>query len=324
MKALILAAGFGTRLKPHTDRLPKPLFPIDGTPILELAIQRLISAGCTGIAINTHHLHDRIEDYIGGRSYPVPVTTHYEPVILDTGGAIRNVRTLLDDAPFLVINSDIVTNLNYAQVYHAHLQHPHPVTLVLHDCPEFNNVTCDPEGFVLGFHLTEKPFNAVPDLAFTGIQVLDPSVIDLIPGDGPYSSIDLYRQLIARGPSVKSLVVRNHYWIDIGSPAKYATACRDLTAPRIFRETFGVDPGMDFAVTHLSGDGSDRAFYRLQTADRSMILSDHGITLTPDKTEASSFVRIGLHLRSKALPVPRILGSDLISGHVYLDRKSVV
>jgi aminoglycoside/choline kinase family phosphotransferase len=76
---------------------------------------------------------------------------------------------------------------------------------------------------------------------------------------------------------------------------------------------------MDFAVTHLSGDGSDRAFYRLQTENRSMILSDHGITLTSDKTEASSFVRIGIHLRSKNLPVPRILGSDLISGHVYLE-----
>ncbi|MCU0558012.1 MAG: NTP transferase domain-containing protein, partial [Desulfobacterales bacterium] len=82
MKALILAAGYGTRLRPYSDHTPKPLFPIDGRPLLDRLIRQLIAAGCEAVMVNTHHLHARIDAFLQSRQYPVPVQTRFEPQIL--------------------------------------------------------------------------------------------------------------------------------------------------------------------------------------------------------------------------------------------------
>lgn len=318
MKALVLAAGFGKRLKPYTDRLPKPLFPLSGQPILERTIRQLIDAGCKAVVVNTHHLHDQIETFLEGQYFSIPVVTRHEPEILETGGAIRNVGDFFDDDPFMVVNSDIVTDMDYAKIYAFHKSHGGPVTLVLHDFTEFNNVTIDKDDCVLGFHLGVRPEGAVKDLAFTGVQVLDPSLIPLIPA-GPSSSIDLYRQLIENGTPVKAMVLENHYWMDVGSPSKYADVCRDFTAPTVFRMIFNTREDAPFSVTHLSGDGSDRAFYRLTQNGNSMILADHGITMGDPVCEARAFERIGRHLQARGVPVPAIYWSDRFAGHVYLE-----
>ena len=88
MKALILAAGFGTRLRPFTEDTPKPLFPIAGRPLLDILIRNLQDAGCEAIIINTHHLYLKIKSFIAKQSYTIPVCTRHEPEILGTGGAI--------------------------------------------------------------------------------------------------------------------------------------------------------------------------------------------------------------------------------------------
>ncbi|MFA6012644.1 MAG: sugar phosphate nucleotidyltransferase, partial [Desulfobacteraceae bacterium] len=305
-------------LKPYTDSLPKPLFPLGGQPILERTIRQLIDGGCDAVVVNTHHLHEQIETFISKQRFGISVTTRYEPEILETGGAIRNVRDFLGDDPFMVVNSDIVTDMDYAEIHAFHKSHGCPVTLVLHDFAEFNNVTIDKGGFVLGFHLKEKPHGAVKDLAFTGVQVIDPSVIPLIP-KGPSSSIDLYRKLIENGQHVKAMILKDRYWMDVGSPSKYSEVCRDFTAPTLFRKIFDTKTVSPVSVTHLSGDGSDRAFYRLENQGNSMILADHGITLGAPVCEAASFERIGRHLLSKGVPVPQIYWSDLFAGQVYLE-----
>ncbi|MBU1172533.1 MAG: phosphotransferase [Proteobacteria bacterium] len=319
MKAFILAAGYGTRLKPYTDSIPKPLFTVCGKAILDRTIDQLIYSGCQGIIINTHHLHEQIEHHIQKKRYPVPVVTRHEKEILDTGGGIRNVADFLGSEPFLVVNGDIVTDVDYNEVYQYHLSHSHPVTLVLHDYPEFNCVATDSKGFVKGFYLGKKPDNALPDLAFTGIQVIDPQIISMIPETGPYSSIDLYRNLIENGPHVKALVLEKPYWIDMGTPKKYLEACRELTAPRVFEYVYKRPPDSALAVSKLAGDGSDRTYYRLQSKNQSLILSDHGITLNAPRSEAASFVAIGRHLRDKMIPVPIIYDVDLFSGQVYME-----
>lgn len=318
MKALVLAAGFGKRLRPYTESLPKPLFPLGGQPILERTIRQLIDGGCDAVVVNTHHLHEQIETFISKQRFGIPVTTRYEPEILETGGAIRNVRDFLGDEPFMVVNSDIVTDMDYADIHAFHKSHGCPVTLVLHDFAEFNNVTIDKDDFVLGFHLKEKPRSAVKNLAFTGVQVIDPSVVHLIP-EGPSSSIDLYRKLIENGQHVKAIILKDRYWMDVGSPSKYAEVCRDFTAPTLFRMIFDTKTVSPVSVTHLSGDGSDRAFYRLENQGNSMILADHGITLGAPVCEAASFERIGRHLLSKGVPVPQVYWSDRFAGQVYLE-----
>jgi len=124
MKALILAAGYGNRLRPYTDHTPKPLFSIAGRPLLDVIIEKLQKAGCKAVIINTHHLHHKIEAFLAARKYSLEVNTRYEPRILGTGGAIKNVADFWDDQPFMVINADIVADIDLKEVYHAHCSHP--------------------------------------------------------------------------------------------------------------------------------------------------------------------------------------------------------
>jgi NDP-sugar pyrophosphorylase family protein len=123
MKALILAAGLGTRLLPYTQHTPKPLFPLGDRPLLDIIIRRLEAAGCESVIINTHHLHNMITDYINSRKYSIPVNTRHEPVILGTAGAIKNAGDFWDDKPFIVINSDILTDIDLKEVYSFHAGH---------------------------------------------------------------------------------------------------------------------------------------------------------------------------------------------------------
>jgi aminoglycoside/choline kinase family phosphotransferase/dTDP-glucose pyrophosphorylase len=318
MKAMILAAGFGTRLLPYTEKTPKPLFPIDGRPLLGIIIETLQQAGCRSIIINTHHLHQMIESFIAEQHYAVAVHTRHEPVILGTGGAIKNVTDFWDDSPFMVINSDIVTDINLRQVYNFHLNHHHPVTLVLHDYPEFNEVTVDKEGFIEGFHdpITN---NSAKKLAFTGIHVIDPEILNYIPENVFFNIVDVYEKLIAEGRKIKALVPKKHYWEDIGTPEKYKKAVIEKMVPGVFKKIWPQLSCEAVRSVRLKGDGSDRTWYRLHAGDRSIVIADHGIRTHTDQSEIDSFVAIGCHLHGKGLPVPRIYHYDTFSGLVCME-----
>ena len=323
MKALILAAGRGKRLRPYTERTPKALFPIFGHPLLDRSIRRLIQAGCREIIINTHHLARDIDMFLRKQAYEVPVSTRYEPELLDTGGAIKNVADFWDDEPFVVINCDIVTDIDLRAVYDFHLSHPHPVSLVLHDDPDFNTVLVDSNAFVCEFGDSETPSSTGGQyLTFTGIQVLDPQVVQLIPENRPSSSIDTYRRLLADCQKIKAYAtgrIGDRYWIDIGTPLRYRQAVYDAMAPEAFRQAFADDDGSPIESKRLKGDGSDRTWYRLTSGSRSLIMADHGIRMHPSVSEVDSFIAIGDHLRGKKIPVPELLSYDPFSGLVFLE-----
>lgn len=320
MKAMILAAGFGTRLLPYTLSKPKPLFTIAGRPLLDLTIRQLQTAGCRAIVINTHHLRDQIEAFIARQTYSIPVHLRFEPQILGTGGAVKNVADFWDDEPFMIINSDIVTDIDLKKVYRFHRQHSLPATLVLHDEPKFNSVSVDSAGRITAFgsaasaHRPEERL-----LAFTGIQVLDPIVLESIPEGVFYSSIDAYRRLIAAGRGVKAFISTGHYWADTGTPESYRQAVMERMTPQAFarccpsRRNETIQPPV-----LLAGDGSDRRWYRLQSESSSLILVDHGIRQGPRPTEVDAFVAIGRHLQAAGVCVPRIYLYDRFSGLVYL------
>jgi len=320
MKALILAAGYGNRLRPYTETVPKPLFPIDGRPLLDIHIQRLYRAGCRALVVNTHHLHLQIADYLKRQTYPIPVHLSHEPVILGTGGAIKNLVNFWDETPFMVINSDVVTDIDLRSVYDFHCRHTHPVTLVLHDDPQFNSVGIDAAGFVNGFGADadrQTPNKAV--LTFTGIQVVDPVVLDDIPAGRFYSSIDAFKKIIKRGQKICAYVNQNHYWQDIGTPDNYHRAVFDHLAPAAFRHGFGVTTSTGIEKKLLQGDGSDRKWYRLKSGNHQMVMVDHGIRSNPGTTEADAFVAIGTHLHRCGAPVPKIYHADTFSGMVFVE-----
>ncbi len=321
MKALILAAGLGTRLRPYTDHTPKPLFPIQGRPLLDIMIFKLIAAGCKAVIINTHHRQARIEAFIAQQTYPIPIQTRYEPDILGTGGAIKNVADFWNHRPFMVINADIVTTIDFKQVYDFHCQHSHPATLVLADDPEFNSVACDADGFVTDFqHLSDaklRPLAAA--LTFTGIQVLDPEILDFISVEAPSSSIEAYTRMMAKGKKIKAYISENSYWKDIGNAERYKLAVFETMAPEVFRQVFpNIQVGPIYRE-HLKGDGSDRQWYRLNMDRKSMILVDHGIKKTDRVDQADAFVNIGRHLFDRDLPVPQIYAGDTFAGYAFLE-----
>ena len=321
MKALILAAGLGTRLRPYTNHTPKPLFSIQGRPLLDVVISKLVEAGCKAVIINTHHLHTQIEAHIARQTYPIPVQTRYEPEILGTGGAIRNVADFWSHGPFMVINADIVTTIDFKQVYDFHCRHSHPATLVLADDPEFNSVAFDADGFVTGFDqlsdAADRPSAAA--LTFTGIQVLDPEVLDFISAEMPSSSIDAYTRMLSKGKKIKAYMAKKSYWNDIGSTQRYKSAVFETMAPEVFRQVFPDIQIGPISREHLKGDGSDRQWYRLSMDRRSIILVDHGIRSSARVNEADAFVNIGRHLNDRDLPAPRIYDGDTFAGYAFVE-----
>jgi NDP-sugar pyrophosphorylase family protein len=334
MKALILAAGLGTRLMPYTDNTPKPLFTLAGRPLLDIIISKLIDAGCKAIVINTHHLPQRIDSYLAEKSYPIPVFTRQESDILGTGGAIKNVADFWNESPFMVINSDIFTDISLKKVYEFHLNHPHPATLVLHNDPVFNTVTVDPNGFVQAFDESSSPqiaFNSSlhgsapfktensEKLTFTGIQVLNPEVLELIPDNVFSSIIDIYKNLISQKKKVCAFISKDSYWKDLGTPERYRQVVFDYMAPKAFKRAFSGRVNRNIVRTALNGDGSDRKWFRVTDGNGTIVMVDHGIRRNDSICEADAFVSIGLHLESRGIPVPKIYLYDTFSGHVFME-----
>lgn len=232
---MILAAGLGTRVRPLSLLKPKPLFPIFNRPIIDILIRQLEKAGCEAVTINTHHLANSIADYLSGQDYTIPVMTRFEPAILGTAGGIKNAEDFWDDRPFIVINADILTDIDLLTLYRFHVMHGDPVTMVLHDCPQFNNVAVDPGNNVMGFDqlgTCRSPAKKFLRLAFTGIQVIDPSILEFIPKGTFSSSIDAYQGMLEHGFRVRGYVVSNHYWQDIGGFEGYRQGVCDCLKGR--------------------------------------------------------------------------------------------
>ena len=317
MKALILAAGFGARLLPFTRHTPKPLFSIGGQRLLDIAIRRLIDAGCRAVMINTHHLHEKIETFMSHQRYDIPVFLRFEPGILGTGGAIGNAMDFWESDPFMVINGDIVTDIDLKAVYAHHIRNGNDATLALCNHPAFNQVEIGDRNRIMRFHAEPAPDRDA--FTFTGIQVLSPAVLDYIPQKQFYSSIDAYRRMIEDGRRIQAYIAEGCYWNDIGTPERYRQAAFDRMAADAFNR-ISPNPRPTIQTALLQGDGSDRKWFRMTSGSHSMIIADHGIRNDPCQTaEVDAFIDIGNHLCRKNLPVAQIYSADRFAGLVFLE-----
>ena len=319
MKAMILAAGLGTRLRPYSLHTPKPLFTIGQRPLLDIIIERLQQSGCAAAMINTHYHHTQIEAFVDAQDYTMPVGTRHEPDILGTGGGIRNMSDFWGDEPMLVLNADIVCDIDLKTVYRFHRQHTAPVTMVMHDCEAFNSVWVDQYDRIAGFQHGSKPAADVRRLAFTGIHVLDRRVLDFLPVSGPANIIDAYQRMLDSGESIAAYVSRGHYWRDIGTPENYRSAVYEHMAPAAFEAAFGTRDRTPIECRRLHGDGSDRQWFRATAGTKHLIMADHGLRLTRDREEIDAYVDIGRHLWACVATVPRIWSYDRFAGLVFLE-----
>ena len=220
MQAVILAAGYGTRLRPYTEFRPKSLFPVLNQPLLHRLLGQARACDCRPVVVNCHHLAEQIEAALA--PWPEALLQH-EPVILGTGGSLRLALDRLDNDPVMVMNGDLYHEIDLEQVYHRHLLSKNDVTLALHDHPRFNTVGIE------GDRVRSFDAEAAHLLAFTGIQVVDPEVIEQIPYNQFHHIIDLYRQLALAG-RVGFCRVDGARWRDIGTPADYLDLHRELMA----------------------------------------------------------------------------------------------
>lgn len=226
MKAAILAAGLGTRLRPLTNLVPKTLIPILNKPLLGLILAQMEDAGFVQVAVNTHHLAAQVEEFLASRPWGLNLSLSPEPELLGTGGGLKRLGEILRGGPFLAVNGDILTDLDLKAVFAAH--QPGAIsTLVLHDCLPYNNVWVA-DGAVVGIGEPPPEGNAGAPLAYTGVQVVDPKMINYIPGDGPYNLVTAWRAALVAGERLAALVVSGHFWQDLGTPAAYLTAHRRL------------------------------------------------------------------------------------------------
>ncbi|NWH05707.1 sugar phosphate nucleotidyltransferase [Desulfobacter latus] len=317
MKALILAAGFGTRLLPYTKYLPKPLFTINGRPVLDYAVKHLLDAGCTKIFINAHHLADAIAGFVDNHRSKNFLEVVFEPVILDTGGAIANLGNALADDDFFVVNADVRCDFDLSRLMACHKASGALATLLVHDCYRFNTLCVDQIRLGPGIvrHFSQAPESG---LAFTGIQAISPGLFEYMPPEKTFSSIDVYKKLCGL-EKIFALKAEQFYWRDMGTPQDYQQTARECLAGKIF----GLDPSriQEIDIQALAGDGSDRLWFRARHREKSLILSDHGICVNGahcnnGAAQLHAFVSIGKHLADKGIAVPQILGHDTISGQV--------
>ena len=213
MQAMILAAGFGTRLLPHTKICPKPLFPILNRPLLLLTVQRLQNLGYDHIVVNCHHLRQQIAEALRGIS---GVVVQEEENILGTGGGLRRALGLFRDEPLLVTNGDIYHTIDFLDFYRRHAASGRSITLAMHDYPRFNGVQVHNEK-IAGFGDTAEPAR----LAFTGLHGIDPAILAGIV-DGRFSCIiDYYRRLLQHGVEIGCYRSDLCYWTDMGTEEDY-------------------------------------------------------------------------------------------------------
>lgn len=235
MKAAILAAGLGTRLRPLTDHCPKALMPVLNQPLLGVLLAQLQAAGCIGAAVNTHHLAGQVQEFLTNQGpWGFEVGVSHEPEILGTAGGLRGLGELLGSETFLAINADVLTDLDLAAVCRLH-QEEALSTLVLHYRSPYNNVWIDATGKVVSLgEAPSRPFR--PPLAYTGVQVVSPRMLERLGKKGYCDLVAVWREAIAAGELIASILATGHFWQDLGTPAAYLEAHRQLmegTAPRL-------------------------------------------------------------------------------------------
>jgi aminoglycoside/choline kinase family phosphotransferase/dTDP-glucose pyrophosphorylase len=297
VRGMILAAGYGTRLVPVTDHVPKPLLPVGERTLLDRIIEAFDSLGVQKIGINTHHLGGMVTDHVAVRDDRDRFTLFPEKEILGTGGALDGARDFLAPTDhFLLHNGDVLCDADLQTLLADHLESGALATMLLVDWPAVNSVTMDPDGRVIS--IAERPEVGVPtgsrNLTYAGIGVFSRKLLDDI-GPGFSSLIDpLVRALENDPESVRGHAPENVSWSDLGTLKRFLAAQPDTPAS-------GQNNGLNLA--RITGHGSDRQFWRLTVGDWSAV----AMVSPPEDEEFGRFLSVADFLGDLDLGSPQIL-----------------
>jgi NDP-sugar pyrophosphorylase family protein len=223
MQAMILAAGLGTRLKPITEELPKALVEVNGKTLLEIAIRNLIENDFRKIIINVHHFADKVKDFIDKNTFAADIFISDESdLLLDTGGGIKFAKKFFDDSPILIHNVDIISNLNLKEFYQYHISDDSVASLVVSNRKSNRYLLFNEDDILCGWQDVNKDEKIIVreelklnQLAFNGIHILNPHLIDSFPNEKVFSVIKAYLK-IAGTEDIHAYVSNDIKWIDVG------------------------------------------------------------------------------------------------------------
>lgn len=238
MRAMILAAGLGTRLRPLTNTTPKALAPVAGRPLIEYALRFVRAQGIREVVINLHHLGDQIRARLGdGRDYGVRITYSVEERLLETGGGVKQAQAFLDGGTFLVVNSDAILDLDLAAVLDAHQRNRAVASLVLRPDPDaasYGLLEIDRSGRLR--RLRGQPAGVDEPLSaymFTGCQILEPRVFDFMPEPTPFSlTRQTYVEMLRAGEPLYGFV-HTGPWMVVDDAEGMARATQAIRSGRL-------------------------------------------------------------------------------------------
>jgi MurNAc alpha-1-phosphate uridylyltransferase len=223
--AMILAAGFGTRLKPLTDTTPKALIPYKGSPMISNVIKKLAGAGIENITVNTHYLSEQVEEYFKEKNFGVKINLVHEKDILGTGGGIKNARSFLEGAgDFLVYNVDVDSHIDIQKMYTYHKSKGPLVTLAVMKRDTSRSLLVDEEcnllGRVLGpeIRLHRSPERGEPkETAFCGVHILSSVIFERFPEETSLDIVLFYMNMLKLGERLFCYDIGDTYWKDLGT-----------------------------------------------------------------------------------------------------------
>jgi len=221
MQAFILGAGLGTRLRPLTDALPKPLVPLFHKPLAMWAVEACEAVGCRRFAINTHHLPEKWEGFGNWRD----MTLFHEPVLLETGGGLKNIESWIEEGSLLIHNGDIFSSMDLRKLVDAHEVSGDEVTLAVRSAGGEKRISVDENGRVED---VRSEVRGLPGThVFTGIYCVNRSFLKRIPAGEVIAVIPAFQELVLEG-GIGAVLLDEGEWMDLGDVESYLAAHRTL------------------------------------------------------------------------------------------------
>ena len=245
MKAMVLAAGLGTRLRPLTNDRPKALVEINGRTLLEITLTRLKSFGIREVIVNAHHFAGMVVEYLkANENFGMSIEVSREETLLDTGGGLKkaswfflkdNSGSATPDADFLLHNVDVISTIDLKRMVQSHQANGALATLAVQDRKTSRYLLFDQQKELCGRRVvkegkTELVRNVKPsyELAFSGIHVISTRLLNLMTEEGIFSIIDVYLRLAAQGEKIKPFPADEYHWRDLGTPESVERAAEEL------------------------------------------------------------------------------------------------
>ena len=249
MKAMILAAGLGTRLRPLTDKRPKALVEIAGRTLLEITVSRLRAFGIREVIINVHHFADMIVEYLKSNDgFGMRIEVSREEILLDTGGGLKKAAWFfLEDSehaeePFVLHNVDVISTIDLRRMLQFHGENQALATLAVQDRETTRYLLFDEELRLCGRRTGRdqkseivRPSWQVQALAFSGIHVISPRLLPMMSEEGVFSIIDSYLRIAGQGEKIAAFRADEYYWRDLGRPENVTQAAEDLKQKVLLR-----------------------------------------------------------------------------------------